>query len=160
MPDDCPEVGPPFNGTCDDLDLAWVEVDSIQSDLVPTGAPDLQFRLFANRFKSSSPDCEYFLHDPLRHMLLKPGALKALPGWPDITSDDPGERAEFVASLLEEDSEGRSLRDKPQWHITTFLSNHHRKLTKVHFAVLAIVGGDGIHLLGYKDTDQSRADFS
>ena len=89
----CPdEVGPPFASTCDDIPIEWVEITSIHDDLVPTGESELQFRLFANRFKSSSSDCEYFLHDPLRHMLLKPGALKGLPWWPDESSIvDPGE---------------------------------------------------------------------
>ena len=44
------------------------------------------------------------------------------------------------------------------FHITTFVSNHHRKLTRVHLAVMAIVAKDGIHLMTYKDTDQKSLD--
>ena len=40
------------------------------------------------------------------------------------------------------------------FHVTTFVSNHHRKLTRVHLAVMAIAAKDGIHLMTYKDTDQ------
>ena len=157
MPTPCPdEVGPPFTAPCDDIPVEWVEVTSIHDDLVPTGSPELQFRLFANRFKSSSPDCEYFLHDPLRHMLLKPGALKGLDWWPDESSIvDPDDRDEAIRVLLnDDDPTGRGLRDEPMFHITTFVSNHHRKLTRVHLAVMAIAAKDGIHLITYKDTNQ------
>ena len=105
MPTPCPdEVGPPFTAPCDDIPVEWVEVTSIHDDLVPTGSPELQFRLFANRFKSSSPDCEYFLHDPLRHMLLKPGALKSVDWWPDesrINNEPIGSRPSAFCSMTQ-----------------------------------------------------------
>lgn len=54
----------------------WEEMDA--SRLAP---PDraLPFRLFSNRFKSSSPECERFIHDPLGAMI-----AAAVPG---VTSD-------------------------------------------------------------------------
>ena len=75
MTDDDDELTPPFDHRVPNDTTPWVEVTSIQDDLRPGGGRDLPFRLFATRFKSSSEDSEYFLHDPLRHMLAKPGAL-------------------------------------------------------------------------------------
>ena len=155
MTDDDDELTPPFDHRVPNDTTPWVEVTSIQDDLRPGGGRDLPFRLFATRFKSSSEDSEYFLHDPLRHMLAKPGALKGLPGWPDASQiDDDDERALAVGEIVD------GLRDDPRWHVTTFVANHHRKLSRIHSSVVAIIGPDGIHLMLYKDADQGSIDFS
>ena len=41
----------------------WFEIDV--SGLAPTDGTKIPFRLIAARFKSSSPDSEAFIHDPL-----------------------------------------------------------------------------------------------
>lgn len=79
----------------------WIELDL--SGLAP---PPIRFRLFAKRLKSSSPDAERFLHDPLR-------------------------------VLVEEIDEVRD-----DWHITTFIVNHHRTLSRIHLYVMAVVAPD------------------
>ena len=83
----------------------WVEIDL--SALKPRGEDELPFRLVANRFKSSSPDSEAFIHDPLTYLLETRGDAAAL----------------------------RSV--DPTWHVSTFVINHHRTLSKVHVYAMA-----------------------
>jgi hypothetical protein len=89
----------------------WIELglDALRSDRDDPPMP-IPFRLFARRFKSSSPDAEWFLHDPLGVLL-----RERPPGFPSITDE---------------------------WHVTTFIVNHHRTLSWVHKFVLAIVSED------------------
>lgn len=165
MVDDTGELTPPFFSMQPNDTTPWVEITSIHTQLPTNLRPDdrLYYRVFATRVKSSSPDCEFLLHDPLRYMLVNPGELVNLPGWPDESKlTDPDERAAAVAARLnfEEEDDSRSLRNHPRFHITTFLSNHHRRLTKWHASVLAIAGADGLHLMVYKESGQGEADFS
>jgi hypothetical protein len=45
----------------------WIPLDL--RDLAPSDRSPIPFRLFAKRFKSSSPDSEWFLHDPLKVLM-------------------------------------------------------------------------------------------
>jgi hypothetical protein len=125
----------------------WTEIDIEALIGLPKselGKPEgdrrpIPCRAFIKRFKSSSPDSELFIHDPLRQMVKAPGALAGIEGWPSDPGDD---EAAFAA-----------LRDDARWHTTTFVANHHRRLSKVHKYAFAVIGPDGIHLLLYKDAE-------
>jgi hypothetical protein len=163
MADD--ELTPPFDSRQPNDTSPWAEITSIHDQLTTPDGPTLPYRLFATRVKSSSPDSEYLMHDPLRYMLDNPGALVNLPDWPDESKiSDAGARAAAVAGLFPYDGDDgprdRNLRDDPRWHITTFLTNHHRKLTKWHASALLIAGKDGFHLMIYKDSHQGDQDLS
>jgi hypothetical protein len=141
-----PEGGPGTYGdsVADDTN-GWVEVNT--GDFLPARSDGtMPFRVFANRFKSSSGLSEFFLHDPLRQMLRDPGALSGLRDWPAYPGDpDPDGN---------DTSEMEEIRKDSRFHVTTFLTNHHRKLSRIHASVIAIVAPDGIHLMIYKDADQ------
>jgi hypothetical protein len=137
--------GKPYGEDEEDDTTGWKEIE-VKDLLRSRRGEEVPFRLFANRFKSSSPDWESFLHDPLRHMLITPGALKDLKDWPAHPGDKPDPRNDKRRM--------RALRDDPRWHVTTFVTNHHRKLSRIHASVLAIVGDDGIHMMIYKDAGQ------
>lgn len=85
----------------------WSEIDL--SVLVPGDEDDLPYRLVVNRFKSSSPDSEAFIHDPLRQI------IKARDGVPAFEAVDE------------------------DWHVSTFVINHHRTLSVRHVHALAVV---------------------
>ena len=46
------------------------------------------------------------------------------------------------------------LRNDPRWQVRTTIANHHRRLSRVHASVLAVVGPDGITLQVVKDAHQ------
>jgi len=47
----------------------WVQIE-LPEGLIPEGvADDQRFELWVARFKSSSPDCETFVHDPVASMV-------------------------------------------------------------------------------------------
>jgi len=85
----------------------WYEIDV--SRLQPPDRTPIPFRLLANRFKSSSPDSEAFIHDPLTAMI---GAASEV--------------------------EAFKMIDRT-WHVTTFVTNHHRTLSWVHVYAMAAV---------------------
>lgn len=85
----------------------WVELDV--TALKPEDMDQVPFRLVANRFKSSSPDSEAFIHDPLNALLQARAQVEAL--WP-----------------VEED-----------WRVTTFVINHHKTLSHVHVYAMGVV---------------------
>ena len=85
----------------------WIEIDV--SALDPGDGNPIPFRLVANRFKSSTDDCEAFIHDPLGVFLAASTELDAL-------------------SAV-----------KPDWHVSTFVVNHHRTLSAMHLYALATV---------------------
>ncbi len=98
----------------EDNDTAgWSEIDV--SRLAPGDNTGVPFRLVVNRFKSSSPDSEDFIHDPL-------GALTRAQG-----SD---------SSFLE----GVGLDDS--WKVTTLVLNHHQTLSATHLHAMAAVDED------------------
>ncbi len=90
----------------------WVELDI--SALEPHDETSIPFRLVAHRFKSSTPECEAFIHNPLGVLL---------------------EAARTNATL-------RSLELTPDWHVTTFVVNHHRTLSATHLYAMAAVDAD------------------
>lgn len=124
------EIGPPFGAPVPNDTNGWIEIP-IASLLRPAldGRP-VPFQMFANRFKSSSEDFELFLHDPLRQMKENPGDL---------------ERLTVPGSIAEADA------NDPKWHVTTFVANHHRRMTTVHAHASALFGPDGVHIMLYKD---------
>jgi hypothetical protein len=99
--------GGPSDG--DDAPAGWREIDL--GGIKPTDS-EIPFRLFANRFKSSTVACEAFIHDPLT-ALIEAGAVI-----------DP------------------SLGIDSSWKVATFVTNHHRTLSKVHLFALAAVSAD------------------
>ena len=114
----------------------WVEINFEQ--LRPASGRVLPFQVFGNRFKSSSTDCEMFLHDPLAQLKSAPGDLVKL--------NVEGFRGEDLAMDLEE------LRER--WHLTTYVANHHRGLNKIYLYAKLVVGPDGLHLHLYKDFER------
>ncbi len=95
-----------YGGDGDDAPAGWREIDL--SGIRPTDS-DIPFRLFVNRFKSSTPACETFIHDPLSVLIEAGGVI------------DP------------------SIGIDPTWKVATFVTDHHRTLTKVHLYVMAAV---------------------
>ena len=94
----------------EDDSSAWIELDlgGLVSSRDDPPLP-IPFRLFARRVKSSSPDSEWFLHDPLRVLR-------------DLELDPSG------GTRIEDD-----------WRVTTFVVNHHRTLSKIHNFTMAVV---------------------
>ena len=130
---------------------AWVEVDVDALLGPPNDGCPAKFSLFLKRYESSSPDWEEFIHDPLRQMLKDPGALRNVEGWPDFPGDDSDDPREIVVDgALEE------IRNDPKWHVSTFVTNHHRKLSRIHATVIGQFdkppSSGSIHLMIYKDS--------
>ncbi len=126
----------------------WVEVplDQFLGTAGDGCAPT--FKVFLNRFKSSSPDWEAFLHDPLRSMLMDPGDLTSVDGWKDFPGDDdPDPRENISGGALQ------AIRDDPRFRITGSFVNQNRKLSKIHASTIAIVSPDGISLTTHKDAN-------
>ena len=98
----------------EDDSSAWIELqlDGLVSSRDDPPMP-IPFRLFAKRFKSSSPNSEWFLHDPLR----------VLASELDLGPDAP-------------------YRIDDSWMVTTFVVNHHRKLNRIHLFATAVVAPD------------------
>ena len=78
----------------------WHEVSLV--DIQPTQGAPLPIRLFINRFKSSSSDCEAFIHNPIGEL------IKA------------GDQIEAFQQI------NRS------WKLSTFVSDHDRTLSLTH----------------------------
>ena len=85
----------------------WIELPL--DKLKPSDETEIPFQLFANRFKSSSPDSENFIHDP---------------------------RAELIAAAGEVDAFKQIDKD---WTVSTFIVNHEDGLRFVHLYALAKV---------------------
>lgn len=114
----------------------WTEVDIERLIGRPDDGRPIPFRMFVKRFKSSSSDSELFVHDPLGQMLMDPGALAGIDGWPQ-PPETPGEM--------------QAIRNDPKFHVQTVVANHHRTLSKIHAYPTILVGPDGIHVMVYKD---------
>jgi hypothetical protein len=85
----------------------WTEFNI--SGLNSTDGTQPPFRLVVNRMKSSSPDAEAFIHDPLRVFLEARGSVDA---FKDIN---------------------------PDWKVTTLVTNHHRTLSFIHLWIVSTV---------------------
>ena len=85
----------------------WVEIDI--SALKPGDGTAIPFRLVANRFKSSSPHSEAFLHDPLAAMMAAAGEVEAF----------------------------RAI--DQTWQVTTVVANHHQTLSVWHLYAMTAV---------------------
>ena len=121
----------------DDLPTGWTELDL--GHLKPSDRP-IPFRVFTNRFKSSTPESEDFIHDPLAQMQAAPGDLAGL----DVAGFSGADLGLELPEL------------RKRWHLTTYVANHHRGLRRIyHFATLT-VGPDGLHLMIYKDFDPTE----
>ena len=133
----------------------WVEVP-LDQFLGPAGdGCSRPFQAFLNRFKSSSPDWEVFLHDPLRSMLMEPGALANVAGgWPDFPGDDDSDPRENVPGGAVAGDPGRPA--VPDSHPGSFV-NQNRKLSKIHASTIVIVSPDGIQTLKNYDTHKDGA---
>jgi hypothetical protein len=81
----------------------WQKLDV--SVLQSGDGSEIPFRLVANRFKSSSPDSELFIHDPLTALL---------------KAQDDG--------VLDLDG----IRLTPEWTVVTLVTNHHQTLSATH----------------------------
>jgi hypothetical protein len=90
---------PNESGTWKRLDLAGLE---------PSDHSAIPYVLVANHFKSSSPDCENFIHNPLRFLI--EGQTAA------VSSED----ALFQLGL------------DWDWRVTTLVLNHHQTLSATH----------------------------
>ena len=97
----------------------WIEID--HSKLAPTrDDTQIPFRVIANRFKSSSADCELFIHQPVAMLL-------------DARDKDPDEG---VRALLTE-----VLADvTPATRTTTFIVNHEETLSNFHLYAVVYSG--------------------
>jgi len=86
----------------------------IEVDLsaIKPGEDELPFRLVVNRFKSSSDDAERFIHDPRGYFQATGEGVPAL----QHVADD--------------------------WHVSTFIINHHRTLSRVHVYAMAAVSDE------------------
>jgi hypothetical protein len=123
----------------------WTEIRIEDFIGLPGDGRPIPFRMFVKRFKSSSSDAELFVHDPLRQMLENPGALADIDDWP---------------SPPEGRSEMQAIRDDPRFHVQTVVANHHRTLSKIHSYPTVLVGGDGIHVMVYKDAPSAADEAS
>ncbi len=97
----------------------WIEID--HSKLAPTrDDTQIPFRVIANRFKSSSADCELFIHQPVAMLL-------------DARDRDPddGVRA-LLAEVLEDVT--------PATRTTTFIVNHEETLSNFHLYAVVYSG--------------------
>lgn len=116
-----------------DAEWTWNRTDNDSSDWIPLDLDGLKsqrdpreipFRLLAKRVKSSSPDSESLLHDPLR-FLMDEGAKPVQ----DLNAD----------RAAGEDVKGVLTKITDEWHVTTFIVNHHRTLSAVHVKMMVIV---------------------
>jgi hypothetical protein len=114
----------------------WTEIRIEALIGLPSDGRPIPFKAFVKRFESSSEHSELFVHDPLQQMLQNPGALAGIDGWP-APPDSPGEM--------------QAIRDNPKFHVQTVVANHHRTLSRIHAYPVVLVGGDGIHIMVYKD---------
>ena len=85
----------------------WRELEL--SGLAPSDGRDIPIRLLVNRFESSSPHSEAFIHDPLGEIIKVKGSV---PAFANVTDD---------------------------WHVSTFVINHHRTLSVKHVYPIAVV---------------------
>jgi hypothetical protein len=89
----------------------WIELDL--KKLQPSDETQIPFQAFANRFKSSSPDSENFIHDPLGELIAA------------------GERGVDAFKQIDE-----------KWTVSTFIVNHEDGLRFVHlYAVAKVIPG-------------------
>jgi len=88
----------------------WKELDL--SGVQSTDGTEIPFRLVINRWKSSSPDSERAIHDPLTEFLEHRDAVDAF-------------------KAIDED-----------WHVTTLVVNHHQTLAVSHVYAMAAVATD------------------
>jgi hypothetical protein len=99
-------IGPSGGGVQNDT-AGWIELNL--SELASEDGTPIPFRLLANRWKSSSPDSEGVIHDPLTRFL---EARETVDGFRAVERD---------------------------WHVTTFVVNHHRTLSVSHTYGMAVV---------------------
>ena len=84
-------------------------------------------------------------------MLMKPGAIATtVQEWPAFPGDDVDDpRANVEGGRLQ------AIRDDPRWAVHTNVTNHHRKLSRVHAIALTSMddppGGGSITVTIYKD---------
>jgi hypothetical protein len=90
----------------------WIELDISELDPLDDTSP-VPFRLVANRFTSSSPDSEDFIHDPL-------------------TALQQAQQNEGILEGL----------DLTGWKVTTHIINHHQTLSARHLYAMAAVDQD------------------
>jgi hypothetical protein len=88
----------------------WSEIDL--SVLRPDNDDELPYKLVVNRYKSSSPDSEAFIHDPLSQILK---ARDSVPAFADVDES---------------------------WHVSTFVINHHRTLSVRHVYAMVTVSAE------------------
>jgi len=85
----------------------WKELDI--SGLNSDDGTEPPFKLVVNRMKSSSPDAEAFIHDPLSVFI---GAADSVDAFREINSN---------------------------WKVATFVTNHHRTLSFIHLWIVTTV---------------------
>jgi hypothetical protein len=97
----------------------WIEIDV--SGLAPKrDSSEIPFRAIGNRFKSSSADCELFIHQPVAMLLRE-----------QDESPDPKVR-ELLKSVLEDVT--------PATRTTTFIVNHEETLSNFHLYAVVYSG--------------------
>ena len=87
----------------------WIELDLSPLRSRVDSNPSIPIRLIANRFKSSSTDCERFIHRPLEVLI------------------EAGQTVDALRDVTEE------------WRVMTFVSNHHRTLSGSHLVARVAV---------------------
>ena len=92
----------------------WIEIDEVSKLQSLVDQSPIPFRLFANRFKSSSPDSEDFIHDPLGVLI----------------------QAETNGVI-----QGLGL-NRDKWTVTTHVVNHHQTLSATHLYALVTANSD------------------
>lgn len=105
----------------------WINLDIGRLD--PNDGTDFPFGVIANRFKSSSPECEIFLHQPLQMLI-------------ELAATDP-----VVAAFM--DGVGGSSK------VSTSIVNHDETLGALHMYVMLTRGRGcgtdlGIHIQMWK----------
>ena len=100
--------------------------------LHPGGTSTIPFKLVTNRFESSSPDSEAFIHDPLKFITDRLGELKTL----------DGSRPNAFEGV------------DNSWHVVTNVQNHHRTLSiKNVYAVVQVIPNGTLAITVIKGTD-------
>ena len=97
----------------DDQPSAWVRLELKGTELEPHDNTEIPIQLVARRFKSSSVECDEFIHNPLGYLI----------------------EAQRTDGILDE------VVLDTNWKVTTHIVNHHQTLRARHLYALVSANG-------------------
>ena len=104
----------PTRDLTDDPPSPWLKIVLKDTEVDPLDGTDIPIQVVARRFKSSSVDCDEFIHNPLGYLM-------------DAQKND-GILDEVVLTT--------------DWKVTTHIVNHHRTLRATHLYALVSANGN------------------